>query len=105
MDITEIIKIKEYLPRKDDVKKLSSFFQALSDFTRLKLIILLTIKPQCVGDMVDILDINQTTISHQLQILRGLNMVSTERVGKNIYYYLSNHAVEEVLEAVVDNVC
>lgn len=105
MDISQIVNIKKYLPHKDDVKKISSFFSALSDFTRLKIVILLTIKPQCVGDIVDILDINQTTISHQLQILRGLNIVATERVGKNIYYYIKNNAVENVLESVVDNIC
>ena len=105
MDISQVVNIKKYLPHKDDVKKMSSFFSALSDFTRLKIVILLTIKPQCVGDIVDILGVNQTTISHQLQILRGLNIVATERVGKNIYYYLTSNVIEEVLESVVDNVC
>lgn len=102
MEIGQILNIKKYLPSKEDVVKLSSFFAGLSDFTRLKIVILLTIKPHCVGDMVDILDINQTTISHQLQILKRLNIVGFERAGKNVYYYIANRAVEEVLESVVD---
>ena len=104
MDISQIINIKRYLPQRQDVEKLSSFFQALSDYTRLKIVILLTIKPQCVGDMVDILGINQTTISHQLQILRKSNIVTYNRVGKNVYYSLINH-IENVLDSVVDCVC
>ena len=105
MEINQIINIKKYLPKRDDLKKLSAFFSALSDNTRLKIIVLLTIKPHCVGDMVEILELNQTTISHQLQILRRLNIVSCDRAGKNVIYYLTSSAIEEVLDSVVECVC
>ena len=93
------------MPTNNDIRKLTSFFSALSDNSRLKIIILLTIKPQCVGDIVEILDISQTSVSHQLQILRGQNLVECNRVGKNVYYYLTSSIIENVLDFVVDGVC
>ena len=66
------------------------FFYAFSDDTRLKIIILLILKPLCVNEIAAILSINQTTISHQLKILKSLNIVDCERNGKSIMYYIKN---------------
>ena len=41
-----------------------------------------------VGEITKVLNINQTTLSHQLKILKSLNIVSCDRVGKNIIYYI-----------------
>ena len=105
MDIGRILNIKQQMPAGEDIKKLTTFFSALSDNTRLRIVILLTIRPQCVGDIVDILGASQTAISHQLQILRGQNIVEYKRVGKNVYYYLTSNLIENVLDSVVDSVC
>ena len=45
---------------------MSNFFYAFSDDTRLKIIMLLTITPLCVGEITNVLDLNQTTISQWL---------------------------------------
>lgn len=98
----EEIMMKKYMPDKENLKNLSTFFYAFSDETRLKIIILLTMKPLCVSDITKYLSINQTTISHQLKILKSINIVDCDRVGKNIIYYISNSSIEEVLNATVD---
>lgn len=94
--------LKQYMPNKSDLKNLTNFFYAFSDDTRLKIIILLSIKPLCVGEITSILNINQTTISHQLKILKSLNILSCDRAGKNIIYYIKNGSVENVLNASVE---
>ena len=81
---------------------MTNFFYAFSDNTRLKVIILLTIKPLCVGEISSVLDVNQTTISHQLKILKALDIVACDRVGKNIIYYIKNEGIENVLNATVE---
>ena len=98
----EEIILKRYMPNKIDIKNMTSFFYAFSDDTRLKIIILLMIKPLCVGDITSILDINQTTVSHQLKILKSLNIVMCDRNGKNIIYYIKNSNIENVFNAMVD---
>ena len=63
---------------------------------------LLSIKPLCVGEITKVLDINQTTISHQLKILKSLNIVACDRAGKNMIYYIKNCGIEQVLNASVE---
>lgn len=94
--------IKNLMPTKADLKNLTSFFYAFSDNTRLKIIILLLIKPLCVGNIALLLNSNQTTISHQLKILKALNIVGCDRSGKTITYYIKNTSIESVLNASVD---
>ena len=101
-EIRDEYKLKELMTTKNHLKNMAEFFYAFSDKTRLKIIILLSIKPLCVGEITQVLEINQTTISHQLKILKSLNIVSCDRVGKNIIYYIKNSSIEEVLNASVD---
>lgn len=102
LDIREEIAIKELLPKNSDMKSMTTFFYAFSDHTRLKIIILLIIKPLCVGEITTFLNQNQTTISHQLKILKSLNIVASDRNGKNVIYYIKNPNIQEVLNATVD---
>ena len=94
--------LKQYLPTKTDLKKMKDFFYAFSDDTRLKIIMLLSIKPFCVGEITTILDLNQTTVSHQLSILKSLNIVACDRAGKNFIYYIKNPSIENVLNVTVE---
>lgn len=102
MEINEEINLKKHLPKNAELKTFASFFYAFSDDTRLKIIILLTLKPLCVGDIAVVLETNQTTVSHQLKILRSLNIVECTRDGKNIVYYIRNSDIENVLNAGVE---
>ena len=94
--------LKKFMPSKNSLKCMTNFFYAFSDDTRLKIIILLSIKPLCVGEITSVLDLNQTTVSHQLKILKSLNIVSSDRVGKNMIYYIKNVNIENVLNASVE---
>lgn len=98
----EEILIQNYMPDKNTIKNLSTFFYAFSDSTRLKIIILLLIKPACVSDVTRILNINQTTVSHQLQVLKSINIVEADRNGKNIIYYIKNKNIENVFDATIN---
>ncbi len=102
MEISEEINLKKQLPKPNDLKNFASFFYAFSDDTRLKIIILLIIKPLCVGDIAMVLETNQTTVSHQLKILRSLNIVECARTGKTITYFIRDENIENVLNAGVD---
>ncbi len=102
LDFNEEIVLKNYMPRRTDLRNLTAFFYAFSDDTRLKIIILLTMRPLCVSDIANVLNSNQTTISHQLKILKSLNIVSCDREGKSIVYYIKNPSIEAVLNATVE---
>ena len=89
--------VKDYVPRGEILDELVRFFSLFSDNTRLKIISALAISEMCVSDISEILCINQTTVSHQLRLLKNLNAVKTKRQGKVIFYSLKSDALSDVL--------
>ena len=89
--------VKEYVPQGEVLEELVGFFSLFSDCTRLKVISALAISEMCVSDIAELLSINQTTVSHQLRILKSLNAVSAKRQGKVIFYSLKNDIPADVL--------
>ncbi len=62
-------------------------FSALSDRTRLKIFLLLTKSEMCVCELVNILGIEQSRVSHCLRILKESGIIDNRREGKWIIYY------------------
>ena len=94
--------IGDYVPTDDMLFDLVKFFSIFSDVTRLKMLSALAISEMCVTDISNVLEINQTTVSHQLRLLKNLGAVKMRRQGKVIFYSLKNRKIENVLLAGVD---
>ena len=86
-----------YLPDKNATKKIARFFALFSDPSRVRLLSALAIAPLCVSDISAVLKMNQTTVAHQLRILRDMDVVSCEREGKILKYKISNPKINEIL--------
>ena len=67
---------------------LETFFKALADRTRLRLIQMLGDEELCVCDCVEVLKTNQPKVSRHLAYLRRAGLVSARRDGKWTYYRL-----------------
>ncbi len=89
--------VNDYIPQGEILDDLVSFFSIFSDYTRLKMISALAISEMCVSDMSKLLKLNQTTVSHQLRLLKNLNAVKTRRQGKVVFYSLRNETLNDVL--------
>jgi len=63
-----------------------SFFKALSDPTRLRIMVLLAEKELCVCQIEDALSLSQAKVSRHLNVLRHARMVEAKREGLWIYY-------------------
>ncbi len=68
------------------MKDMLKIFKALSDATRLRLILLLMERDLCVCELVFILKMEQSRISHQLRILRDADLVEDIREGRWMIY-------------------
>lgn len=97
-------RIKNYLPSDSEVSLLADFFQNLADSTRLKIISCLSLCDMCVNDICQMLSFNQTTVSHQLQILKAQNLVSYRREGKVIIYSLISKQINDVLSYASESI-
>ena len=89
--------VSEYVPQGEVLDELVCFFSIFSDYTRLKMISALAISEMCVSDLSALLKLNQTTVSHQLRLLKNLNAVKTKRQGKVVFYSLRSDALNDVL--------
>lgn len=68
------------------MKKIAKIFKALSDPTRLRAFFLLMERDLCVCELIFILEMSQSRISHQLKPLRDADLVETKREGRWIIY-------------------
>lgn len=89
--------INDYVPSGEILDDLVCFFSMFSDYTRLKIISSLAVTEMCVSDLSNLLKLNQTTVSHQLRLLKNLNAVKTKRQGKVVFYSLRNDLISDVL--------
>ena len=89
--------VLDYVPQGEILEQLVCFFTIFSDYTRLKILSALAISEMCVSDLTKLLKLNQTTVSHQLRLLKNLNAVKTSRQGKIIFYSLRNETLNDVL--------
>ena len=89
--------VTDYVPKGEILDELVCFFSIFSDYTRLKVISALSISEMCVSDIALLLKLNQTTVSHQLRLLKNLNAVTTRRQGRIIFYSLRNETLSDVL--------
>lgn len=85
------------LPRDNQILKLADYFQNFSDSTRIKILTCLSMTKMCVNDISTILGINQTTISHQLKLLKDQGLVSYKREGKILIYSLQGNTVNDMM--------
>ena len=89
--------IEDYVPRGDILEGVVCFFSVFADYTRVKILSALAISELCVTDLSRILDINQTTVSHQLRFLKSAGIVKSLRQGKIVFYSLTNDAINDVI--------
>ena len=89
--------IKDHIPQPETIKDISDFFSAFADATRIKILTTLLISEMSVSDISSILEMNQSTISHQLKTLRAAKMVESQRQGKVRLYGLAA-GIDKVLE-------
>jgi DNA-binding transcriptional ArsR family regulator len=75
----------------------ASLFQAMADPTRVRLISSLLNTELCVCDLAAALDMTQSAISHQLQLLRNLQMVKARREGRMIFYSLEDEHIRDFI--------
>ena len=96
--------ILNYMPSSKVINKIADYFQNFADFTRVKIITCLSMCDMCVNDLSLLLDINQTTLSHQLKLLKDKEIVSCRRNGKIILYKLENKQVNNLMLSAISSI-
>lgn len=84
----------------ESAQQVGSLFAVLSDPTRLQVVYALLSAPTgelCVCDLAAGLGRDDTTISHQLRVLRSQHIVTMRKVGRVVYYRLVDEHIRQLL--------
>jgi DNA-binding transcriptional ArsR family regulator len=79
--------------------------KVLSNPDRLMILCQLTKGELRVGEIEEMLGIEQPTLSQQLTVLRDEELVSTRREGKNIYYQVTSPRALAVIGTLYEQFC
>jgi DNA-binding transcriptional ArsR family regulator len=100
----QVKKTMENLPGPENISQMADIFKALSDPSRLRIVLCLLEQEHCVCDIAAICSQSESAISHQLRILRSLKIVKNRRTGKTVYYTLDDDHVSSLIHMSLDHV-
>jgi DNA-binding transcriptional ArsR family regulator len=91
----------------DNIKELANIFKALSDPTRLQLVVLLkgcncegNEKNLCVMALTKRLNVSQSAVSQHLRVLRQADLVEAKRIGNHVHYSINRKTMEKYREQI-----
>lgn len=97
-------KVNETMPPEEEMQDLADFFKVFGDSTRLKILYVLLCGEMCVLDIAQMLGMTQSAISHQLRVLKQMDLVKNRREGKTIFYSLADSHIVTILSQGLDHI-
>ena len=88
MDIIE--KVRKVMPEEEQLYDLAELFKVFGDTTRVRILCALFESEMCVCDISTLLNMTQSSISHQLRVLKSAKLVKNRKEGKVVYYSLDD---------------
>jgi DNA-binding transcriptional ArsR family regulator len=87
-----------------DYKRKAEILKALAHPTRLIIIDNLAKRPMCVCEINKLFDLDQSTISKHLSVLKNVSIIEDEKKGMNVFYSLRAPCILKYCDCL-NNVC
>ena len=101
-DVVKAVTAK--MPDEDELYDLAEIFKVFGDSTRIKILYVLFESEMCVCDIAQLLNVNQSAISHQLKILKQSRLVKSRREGKAVFYSLADGHVRTIINQGLEHI-
>ena len=82
---------------KNSQERIAALFKGFADTTRVQILSLLMGGEMCVNDIAQAIELSQSAVSHQLQLLKQMHLIKYRREGKNILYSLADDHVRTII--------
>ena len=92
------------MPLEDDIYLVAELYKNFADMTRVKILYALTISEMCVNDLSEMLEMSQSSISHQLRVLKQARLIKYQKKGKNVIYSLADDHVKLLLDQAYEHI-
>lgn len=83
------------------IEEKTKFFKTLSDPNRLRILKMLQIKPLCVCEITDVLQLATSTVSKHLSILKETGFIIEEKDGKWVNYMINPRPDDPRISSVI----
>ena len=101
----ELVKtILDRQPADEVLYDLAELFKIFGDSTRIKILYAMFDTELCVNDIARLLSLSQSSVSHQLRILKSSKLVKFRREGKSVFYSLDDEHVRSILSMGMEHV-
>lgn len=97
-------RVLEQQPDDEILYDLAELFKVFGDSTRIKILYSLFETELCVYDIARLLNLSQSSVSHQLRILKTSKLVKFRREGKSVFYSLDDDHVREIISMGLEHV-
>ena len=96
--------VRKQMPDEDDLYDLAELYKVFGDSTRIKILYALFESELCVGDIAQVLGMTQSSVSHQLRLLKSSKLVKFRREGKAVFYSLDDDHVRSMIALGLEHV-
>lgn len=100
-----VAKTKESMPQNETIEHIADFFRIIGDGTRCKILFALKGSPMCVCDLANVLSMTKSSVSHQLNKMKAVGVVKSEKIGKQVFYSLDDSHVFEIFDISLEHIC
>ena len=97
-------RVQRAIPDEDTLYDLTELFRIFGDSTRVRILYVLFESEMCVCDIAQLLNMNQSAISHQLKILKQSRLVKSRREGKAVFYSLADGHVRTIINQGLEHI-
>ena len=96
--------IEEQMPPNEIAYDLADLYKVFSDTTRIRILYALSCTELCVYDISVVVGMSQSTVSHQLRVLKQAKLVKYRREGKTVFYSLADKHIHTILSQGLEHV-
>ena len=96
-------KMKPHQINDQTVHRVSQIFKALGDPTRIRILNLICCDEMSVNDIAEQLGMNQSAVSHQLRLLKTLEIVKFRREGTTLFYSVADDHILHLLHQAIEH--
>ncbi len=96
--------VKTDLISDSKAQQVAELFKMFGDTTRVKILQALSKQEMCVCDLAAVIEMSQSTVSHQLRLLRNSRLVKYRRDGQNSWYSLYDEHIAILLNQGIEHI-
>ena len=99
----------EQMPETGDFQSVAEIFKQLADGNRIRIFWLLCHCEECVINLSAMVGMSSPAVSHHLKQLKGAQLITSRREGKEVYYRAADNdraqLLHRMIEQMIDVAC